>query len=61
MTGNAAAGRDAITKSPAEAGRSFTYMKVSGAATATRSQDCLREDRLAGQRRKYAQMGERVE
>lgn len=33
-----------ITKSPAEAGRSFIYMKVSGAATAIRSRDCLKEN-----------------
>ena len=58
MTENAAAGRDAITRSPAGAGHSFTYMKVNGEATVTRSQDCLREDRLAGQKRKHAQMGE---
>ena len=45
MTGNAAAGRDAITRSPAGAGHSFIYMKASGEATAGRSQDCLREDR----------------
>ena len=27
-----------------EAGRSFIYMKVSGAATAIRSRDCLKEN-----------------
>lgn len=32
------------TKSPAEVGRSFIYMKVSGAATAIRSRDCLKEN-----------------
>lgn len=42
---DAAAGRDAITRSPAGAGHSFIYMKASGEATAGRSQDCLREDR----------------
>ena len=36
--------RGVITKSPAEAGRSFIYMKVSGAATAIRSRDCLKEN-----------------
>ena len=44
MTGNAVAERGVITKSPAEAGRSFIYMKVSGAATAIRSRDCLKEN-----------------
>lgn len=42
--GNAVAERGVITKSPAEAGRSFIYMKVSGAATAIRSRDCLKEN-----------------
>lgn len=60
MTGNAVAGRDAITRSPAGAGHSFIYMKASGEATAGRSRDCLREDRLTGQRRNDAQMGEKV-
>ena len=41
---NAVAERGVITKSPAEAGRSFIYMKVSGAATAIRSRDCLKEN-----------------
>ena len=44
MTGNAVAERGVITKSPAEVGRSFIYMKVSGAATAIRSRDCLKEN-----------------
>ena len=44
MTGNAVAERGVITKSPAEAGRSFIYMKVSGVATAIKSRDCLKEN-----------------
>ena len=36
--------RGVITKSPAGAGHSFIYMKVSGVATAIKSRDCLKEN-----------------